>query len=299
MDERERVQEIYSFAFPDDLYAFHELITRAPEVYQTLDMDVDGPLAVLAGQAPRPDWDPGGDWPRFYSDPPEFFTVLTGHTDGLHWGYWFDAPGELPPVVTRYFHSDGCELSIDGSTLFDALRMNLELFHRDALSYLEDEPDYADEHRRKLESYAAIRDRIGEYALAERSEEGEAYFVRYNDAGRSLWRKPVAPTRNGMGIVLPHEGDYEPLPGDHFETFGWTPAPDELGAMMNRARELVENGRAGAALKLGHDLWSILEYRVESTAMLDLAFAALGREILRDYLRRAADFRRRIDEQHH
>ena len=29
---------------------------------------------------------------RYYDDPPEFFTVLAGGTDGLHWGYFLDDP---------------------------------------------------------------------------------------------------------------------------------------------------------------------------------------------------------------
>jgi hypothetical protein len=295
MTDRAKVEEIYGFPFPDDLVAFHELVARAPEVCRALEIDVDGPLAILAGDAPRPGWDPGGDWPRFYKDPPEFFTVLTGSSDGLHWGYWFDAPGELPPVVAHYFHSDGCQLSSDGSTLFDGLRLHLEQLHRDALSYMEDDPESADDYRRRLESYAVIRDKIGEVAPFKRPETGEEYCVRYLGGERSSERHPVASTRNGMGIVLPHPGDYEPLPGDEFKTFGWEPTPEELARMTARARELAEGDRAGAALKLGHDLWSIPEFRNESSAMLDLAYATLGRQVLRDYLRRAVEFRRRCD----
>ena len=44
-------------------------------------------------------------------------TVFTGTTDGLHWGYVFDAPGEHPPVVAHYWHSDTFEHAVDGAVL--------------------------------------------------------------------------------------------------------------------------------------------------------------------------------------
>jgi hypothetical protein len=292
VSDRALVEKIYGFAFPDDLYAFHEFVTRHPDACEPFEVDLEGPLAVLAGKAPRDGWDPGGDWPRFYKDPPEFFTALIGHTDGLHWGYWFDAPGELPPVVADYFHSDGCELSSDGPTLFQAFRMNLELSHRDALDYMQDDAKCADDYREQLDRYAKIRQQIGEYALSDRAETGEKYFTTYSGSSRS----PDAPTRNGMGIVLLDAEGYEELDGDRFDEIGWKPTPEDVADLVADAVELVDQGKPGAALKLGHDLWSMPDYRLACYEMLDLAYALLGRTVLRDYLKRAIEFRKRCDE---
>ena len=60
-----------------------------PKRCKELGLSVDGPLALLANKERHPRDD------RFFNDPPEFFTVLRGPADGLHWGYWFDQPGEL------------------------------------------------------------------------------------------------------------------------------------------------------------------------------------------------------------
>ena len=59
------------------------------------------------------------------------------------------------------------------------------------------------------------------------------------------------------------------------------------------ARQAAAEGFTGAALKLGHDLW---QSHVEpAAAMLELAYDALDRKLLRGYLARAVAFRARCD----
>ncbi|MFK7986745.1 MAG: ADP-ribosylation family protein [Sandaracinaceae bacterium] len=88
-DERRIIREIYGFDFPDEVEAALAFVREAGSDFDVLDLSLEGPLAVEGGETPKP-WD---GWPRHALDPPEFFTVMCGHTDGLHWGYWFDDPG--------------------------------------------------------------------------------------------------------------------------------------------------------------------------------------------------------------
>src|SRR4051812_23949764 len=76
---------------------------------------------------------------RFYLDLPEFVTLFIGGGDGLHRGYFFDAPGEREPVVASYYHSDTFEHSIPGDDIFGAVRYLLEMAEEDLLELLEEE----------------------------------------------------------------------------------------------------------------------------------------------------------------
>ena len=293
---RDSVRRVYGLDFPDDLFAFHDFARSAAELLRGIGIGVDGPLEVLSGAAPRDGWSPYDDWPRFYRDPPEFFTVLVGDTDGLHWGYWFDAPGALPPVVASYFHSDAYQLSVDGTTLFEAVRGEVEELHRAAEEQKEEEPDEAD-YDRRLATYAEIREELSKYALASRKEIGDAYCEKYVCVSvKPGGRKTVAKTRNDMGIVTPKSA-YRALPGkDYFvEKHDYRPKASDVARLVSLAREYAKGGQPGAALKLGHDLWAYPQHADAAREMLALAYDGLDRPTLRSYLDRAFEFRRRCD----
>jgi len=290
------VRSTYGFAFPPELESFAEFWERHAALCECLEVGAVGPLAVFAGTSEK-GFDPGGGWPRFYSDPPELFTVLVGHTDGLHWGYWFDDPNdrECDPVVAGYFHNGTYEMTIH-ACLFEALRDNLELFHRDAVDYAVDDPDHADDYKARLEAYARLREAMGEYDLGDRDEVGEAYIERYRSS-TSTGRHVVAETRSHMGIVVPPD-KYRPLAKtDRSLSADFATTTDEVDALVVAARAAAAEGFPGSALKLGHDLWAFDAHAEASRAMLDLAYESLGRRILRDYLARAVAFRARCDRE--
>lgn len=271
----------YPVEFPDEIFEFWDFARANTELLADLGVHTDGPFALLDGKPLD------GDWPRFYRDPPEFFTVMTGDTDGLHWGYWFDAPGEQPPVVASYHHADAFQLSATRS-LFEAVRNELEGHWVSAEDNKLDDPDEADHYDRQLERYTRLREELSRYALREREEVGEVYRNRYVfTSEKALPRYPVAKTRNGMGIVA-SAAQYEALPGkDRFvEQYDFKPSADDVAKMVAFAEEAAATGRPATALKLGHDLWPYAEHAERSYSMLRLGYAGLQRPRTRACARR-------------
>src|SRR5205823_3630202 len=74
------VEQIYGFAFPAGLYAFDSFWKKHASLFDGSGIGLVGPFDLLANPK-NAKVDPGGDWPRFYNDPPEFFTVMVGDTD--------------------------------------------------------------------------------------------------------------------------------------------------------------------------------------------------------------------------
>ncbi len=267
---RKAVAAAYGVPFPDDLFAFHEFMRAEPKRCKELGLSVDGPLALLANKERHPRDD------RFFNDPPEFFTVLRGPADGLHWGYWFDQPGELKPVVVSYGASDAFEIRLEGATLFEAIRKYIEMSDPNA-------PDRA-----------AAREALGRYApaIGKRREIGAAYLKKYGDAAI---RKVTVQTRSRIGLVVDKKR-YRPLgKRDPFTKKGgdYWPKGADVKRFVTDARKAAADGFPGTALKLGHDLWGYRDHHAASHEMLGLAYSALGRDTLKAQLARAIAYRKR------
>ena len=209
---QERVRAAYGFDFPAEFFRFRDFLRELPDglLADALDMRPAFPFESAGGKPAtefpeRPLWQD-----RYYNDLPEFVTLFCGTTDGHHWGYYFDAPGELPPVVASYWHSDGFEHELDGEGLFEAVRDRLE--HVES-SVVEDDPGGAKGyHPGTLERLALVRAFLRPHWGGERLETGEAYLDTYGFGG---WRRPVADTYDDLGIVVP-EPFYENLSADPF-----------------------------------------------------------------------------------
>ena len=60
---------------------------------------------------------------RYQRDPPEFVTVLSGGTDGLHYGLWYDDPARLPSLlVGNYARDDGVTWASSAATVLAEIR---------------------------------------------------------------------------------------------------------------------------------------------------------------------------------
>ena len=284
------VEEVYGFAFPDDLYALSDFARAHPDALAALDLTLDGPFALAAGEKTGvgKGWDPGGDRPRFYDDPPEFFTIAIGDGDASHWGYWFDDPAGLPPVVASFNHGGAMSFTAHGDSVFHAIRSQLERLAREA--HDSTDTDKAE----RLDELSRCREQLGAYGLGERNEVGAAYLERHTPA-RDVSRKPVAKTRTGLGIVVPKNAYRAAAGDDPFQSPAFKPSATELAVAVQQARQAIEDGYAGSALKLGHDLWTYRDLAEPAHDLLERAYSALGRKVLRDYLKRVSSFRKRSE----
>ena len=259
----------YGVPFPDDLFAFHEFMRAEPKRCKQLGLAADGPLALLANEdrPPRDD--------RFFNDPPEFFTVLRGPIDGLHWGYWFDHPGELPRWSSPTTPTTRSQIRVDGATLFEAVRKYIETSGADDADHV------------------AMREALAKHvpAVRKRREIGDAYLKKYGDVAI---RKPTVQTRTRLGIVVDRKR-YRPLgQRDPFtKKMDYWPEASDVKRYVAAARKATAEGFPGTALKLGHDLWIYRDHHAASHEMLALAYSALGRDTLKAQLARAIAYRKR------
>jgi hypothetical protein len=288
----QRIRDFYGFAFPDDFFRFREFMARLPPgiLRDTCDMHPAFPFAVADGKPPadypeHPHWED-----RYYHDLPEFVTLFTGTTDGLHYGYFFDAPGELPPVVTHYWHSDTFQHTIDGDTLFEATRCQVEKAESD-LQEMADDPGEAAHCRERLERVATVRAQLSAVLGADRGRTGEEYLSEFRG---SSWRKPVATTWDGLGIVVPRAA-YTKLSADPWSGHRADPQRPQVEELAAQATRALRAGRPGAALRLGRNLWVWAREFPECYSLLDAAYSDLGREPLRRLMAEARGWRESCD----
>jgi hypothetical protein len=290
----QRIRDFYGFDFPDDFFRFREFMATLPRnALEACDLGPAFPFEVAAGRKPR-DYPDRPYWEdRYYNDLPEFVTIFHGGMGGLHHGYFFDAPGELPPVCAFFWNSDSIEHEISGDTIFEAVRYQLEREESGCHEMIEDDPDEATHYRRQLKKLARLRERLSEHFGADRPETGDDYTDLY--CRTSTWRKPVAETREMMDIVVP-KGKYRKLKSDPFAGSDPKPTQAIIKPLVAEARKQLAAGYPGAALKLGRDLWSWAGKFPACYDLLDEAYAALGREPLRRLLAEAKAYRAFCDQ---
>jgi hypothetical protein len=289
---RERLRALYGFDFPDDLFRFWEFANRLRPLEPLAALDdlfhirLKGPFEVLAGRFDNrtPRYSLLLHW-RYHNDPPEFFTVLRGGIDGLHWGYYLDDPATRSGCVASYYTNDAFELMTDGDTLFEALRLHLEYRHRDYLDCRDTDPEHAADYDATLAEVADLRAKLQRYETGDRPEVGEEYTEKYL-AERRRAKRTVAQTQEGMGVVAPREL-YRPLSLKDKKLWKVLWSEEDPAALVEEARQALRDGFPATALKLGKDLWAVggerhTEYAYE---LLDAAYPALGRAALREVLR--------------
>lgn len=266
--DRRRVLAQYPMGLPDDFFAFADFAAG---------LDLDEALGIGLGPA----FGSGDDAvrrSRYRLDPPELLTMLHGDTDGLHWGYWVDDPGALADaVVVSYFHNDAFAISTVGRTLLEAVRLHLEQRYGDATRYADEDPGNRARYERDLERLDGVRAHLVRFGTGEWGERGQDYVA----ARHGPERVSVADTVDGMGIVVP-AGTYRPPDA----------APEDPDDYRAEGRRALDEGYAGTALKVGRDLWVAPGGFDDTCRLLDGAYAALGREFLRETLRLAAEQRR-------
>jgi phage anti-repressor protein len=306
---KSRIERIYGFTMPESFFAFWEFAGRVSfqALRKTLGIDLAGPFDLLktnTDDAQDPIWRA-----RYYADPPEFLTLGHGDIDGYHWGYYLDDPAEVAPIVAAYHHSDGCHIDARGPDLFDAARFDLELCYRDNLDYLASAATDKEAYYQRLEQLDRTRDLLKGYATVDRNEKGRQYTETY------IWvRETTAPTRDGMGILVPpgtyrqlswsHDGSLQEVrqrgvlqpeakyraENDPFQRWNYRPEQEAIRQMADEAFKALSAGFPGTALKLGKDLWASGD-QAHSYSLLGAAYDALHRPLLSRYLKIAREHR--------
>src|SRR5262249_54706981 len=126
---------------------------------------------------------------------------------------------------------------------------------------------------------------LQQYATGDWPEMGDEYFERYGgQVARN--RHVAAATRENMGIVVP-PGKYRPLSLPDKKLWAALRKTDKLAPLVEEARQALREGYPGTALKLGKDLWAVggEHQTMYAYELLDAAYAALGRDVLRRVLR--------------
>jgi Leucine-rich repeat (LRR) protein len=283
------LQEIYGFAFPDSFFLFWQFYSQLPA--KSMGGGFGTALSITLGEifdifktnVDLENFNPLLGF-RHYNDPPEFFTLMHGDSDGLHWGYYLDNPDNQPIIdfpIASYYANDTFEICLQGYNLFEAVRYELEESYTSFAEPLAESTETEDIefYQRKLGQLEIIRDILTNYCTAERLEIGRDYTQKY-----SLKRSFTAPTREGMGIVLPSEL-YKPLPEkdwftDRNQGFDYHPTPEHIEKIAHKALELLAEGYPGAAFKLGKDLWTYPLFYKTCHQLLTEAYTALKRPIL-------------------
>lgn len=292
-DKNQLIAQIYGIEFPDEFFQFWEFVQQLPTdafrggISSTLGISLGDIFAIF-----KPDFDPITYNPigtsRYFNDPPEFFTILYGHTDGEHWGYYLEDPANPAWQVVSYYSNDAYVLS-PSENLWRAIRYEIELAHRDYTDYLTSDPGYEDTYRAKLEKLQVVRQALREYDPNDSQELGEAYCF-----GSGRRRQGNIPTRDELGINLPLNL-YRPLADtDNFQIWNYQPTAEEVEAYKEAALLALAEGYPGTALKLGKDLWVYEKYFDTTFELLDAAYAALNRPLLRRMLREAKTFRESV-----
>lgn len=282
---RSAVRRTHGLELPDHLFTFWAFWQGLTEVErQSMDRWIGlrpgGVLSLLSRWstdlnqlATRDGLDPRLDF-RFYHDPPEFLTVLFGHSDGLHFGLWYDDPGMPADLVASFYSRDGGDIAWDGETVLEAVRWQIELaqFH---LDYASEEP--TEERREGRLAIALVRAAVMEFETTIRPEHGEQYMQRYK-----VQPQARIPTVNGAGVVCvsrePLERDLDAvrraIEQDAPEVIHWAQA----------ATLACAEGRPEQALALGHDLhWlsaGVQEREEAAARLLEAAYRSLGRDAL-------------------
>jgi hypothetical protein len=293
----ELMEAKYGFPFPEDFFRFWDFVTvlAAEGIYLS-----DAPLHIQLGTAFQvfsADLDVAQFDPllesRYRNDPPEFFTVLGGLTDGLHWGYYSDHPEAGEWIVASYYHSDSYDMAIVGTTLLQAVRRQLEAVWEDVADYLVTDVAHASDYEQWLERLSRIREVLMRFETGDDPTTGLAYLQR-----NICQREVTAPNKAGVGIVLDAMVD-DPL---YRESIGVSRLlqKSELNLqdcerLLALADNCLQDGYPGTALRIGQELWLVAECWVQVQRLLQKTYAALGRPGLQKALMAAIQFREKIN----
>eukprot|EP00644_Phytophthora_capsici_P009372 jgi/Phyca11/107118/e_gw1.13.328.1 len=250
----------------------------------TLGLRLTGPFDILARHEVAVD-KPLYLHGRFFFDPPEVATVMvdTDSDVGRHWGYFRDAPDQVPEYVVCAESSHECKFDISGGSLFQVLEKRLEK-RRPKL-----DAGQAVELLQKIEAY-------GDEKLRTRGQSESALRTKRT-------KESVALSLHQLGIAVPVDSKnntgYRELPTTgkdlanllqqlQQEAGKKSPARKKLSDLVTRATIASDECDFGTGLLLGLDVFtagSCLEVQGSTATTSHCVHAATSWKLLQNRFR--------------
>jgi hypothetical protein len=202
---------------------------------------------------------------RYRRDPAEFVTVMSGHSDGLHFGLWYDDPAELPTFIAHNYARDSAETTTGYQTVLGELRLWVGRVRRDMRDNGEDPGTTLDPLVDALDWFAEP----DQNALA--------------DDGKRRWATARRPSGGiTIGPALPR-GSGDPRTATIRERLkDYRTGPTAAARHIAQAEAELADGRPAFALTVGSELhWCDHDdHNGTALALLTGAYRALGRDAL-------------------
>lgn len=288
-DPKIHIQNLFGFSFPEDFFQFNDWLQKHKQIKLQDDLEID---LLEIFNVFEEDFSENNLFDfvhkfRYYDDPPEFVGLFRGFTDGLHWGYYFDSPEEFPPIIVSYYHSDSYEMTVEGHTIFEALRKLLEdRTGIDEDNYDEDPTYYGD--RAKI--HQSIRPLLLPF-MPNRPEMGEAYIDKYSDFDARN-QGIIAPTYHQLGILAP------PKTYKKIDEIPYQLEPEQIENYISLAYECLKEGFPATALQIAHNFWlGKRKYREQVNDLFKKSYEQLNRKSLIPLLEVAIGSRQAFDKE--
>ncbi|XP_030766903.1 histone PARylation factor 1 [Sitophilus oryzae] len=195
LDPKDFIQKKFLVEMPTDFYAFWDFCkslkpNKPEEALKNIGLTLVGPYDVLAGKfngiVDKPETMYLIHW-RFYSDPPEFQTVLKADDKtGYHIGYFRDSPSELPVfLASNSANVDGI-LKVTGDNIFAAVNL------------------YLDDVKKSGDPFKKMNVHKIQSALQKRAQELKLDLSERTQKIKDRDKKIVTRSFNKIGIVIPY-----------------------------------------------------------------------------------------------
>lgn len=209
---------------------------------------------------------------RYRHAPPEFVCVMTGDSDGLNYGLWYDDPAEEPTWVASFYARDSAEVSPEGRTILEAYRRVLER----SVAGCDTDPTMSDDDRRdRIARHNVLRDALCFFETADRPEVGESY----DDVYGFIDLDGRVPTMDGFGVAATQPVDLPNRPDSAWEVFQiYKNDPTLVATWIDEARRQLASQNPYPALVIGRDLHAmdLDEFNAVALDLLVAAYEALG-----------------------
>ena len=207
---------------------------------------------------------------RYRCDAPQFVTFLSGDSDGLHWGFWYDSPEYYPVIAYNYARDSGETYFDDEEEVIPLLRARttemLDQTMKEFEGYDEDDENrpYALRRWRALRVMGAHLDAIERWAEKR----------TWDPEPRCPWLRASNPVGSPLLALPPGSGTVPSTVSDIQET----PSVEQRRAWMKEARRELEAGQPAYAHALGLYLhWlDADDLRDDAAKLLLEAYEALG-----------------------